>query len=279
MSSKTKVTCIFCRCLITVKDGDKARFNDHMNNEHDVRYDFDTLLVISVMTDAEKKNLQKDFASKVNDRIKQTKKVPSLELKEDEDVNVNNFDFTNNDEKIEISDDEDSQTVKEKIEISDDEANEESHENIPEDVSDKTQLSPAPAPPPKKVEGVLKCKICSKYIKQSLMENHKKTAHKDDTNSTNNSETEKLLAEPGDFDKLIKTMKENRSQQQQKRKHEDEEEDGDDDTEDKNDKDWSMSAELSSSKKRTTRLPCRYCKKRFGSNLTLTKHERTVHKQ
>jgi len=279
MSSKTKVTCIFCRCLITVKDGDKARFNDHMNNEHDVRYDFDTLLVISVMTDAEKKNLQKDFASKVNDRIKQTKKVPSLELKEDEDVNVNNFDFTNNDEKIEISDDEDSQTVKEKIEISDDEANEESHENIPEDVSDKTQLSPAPAPPPKKVEGVLKCKICSKYIKQSLMENHKKTVHKDDTNSTNNSEAEKLLAEPGDFDKLIKTMKENRSQQQQKRKHEDEEEDGDDDTEDKNDKDWSMSAELSSSKKRTTRLPCRYCKKRFGSNLTLTKHERTVHKQ
>ena len=111
------------------------------------------------------------------------------------------------------------------------------------------------------------------------MENHKKTVHKDDTNSTNISETEKLLAEPGDFDKLIKTMKENRSQQQQKRKHEDEEEDGDDDTEDKNDKDWSMSTELSSSKKRTTRLPCRYCKKRFGSNLTLTKHERTVHKQ
>ena len=246
-----------------------------MNNEHDVRYNFDILLVVSVMTDGEKKILLKDFSSKVNDRIKQRKKAPSLESEDAKDVNTNDFDFTNTDEKIEISDDEDLPAVTEKIEISDDEANEEHNEkDAPEDVIDKN----LPAPPPKKVEGVLKCKSCSKYIKQSLMENHKKTVHNEDTQSTNNSaETEKLLTEPGDFDKVLKTIKENRSQQ--KRKLEEEENSDDDDTEDKNDKDWSMSSELSSTKKRTTRLPCRYCKKRFGSNMTLTKHERTVHKQ
>ena len=271
MSSKTKVTCIFCRCLITVKDGDKARFNDHMNNEHDVRYDFDVLLVVSVMTDAEKKILLKDFAPKVNDRIKQKKKVVSMES-EEEDINTNDYDSStaSSDEKIEISDDEETPPVTEKIEISDDD---EAIEHHKENTFEEAPANNSPAPPPKKVEGVLKCKICSKYIKQSLMENHKKTVHNESTNIS--AETEKLLTEPGDFDKLLKTMKESRSQSQ-KRKLEDE--NSDDDTEDKNDKDWSMSSELSASKKRTTRLPCRFCKKRFGSNLTLTKHERTAHK-
>ena len=66
---KTKITCFMCRCLISVIDGDKFRFNDHMKNEHDVRHDFDSLLVLSVMTTTEKKVFTKEFDRKLNDRI------------------------------------------------------------------------------------------------------------------------------------------------------------------------------------------------------------------
>merc|ERR1711936_1287257 len=43
------------RGLITIRNGDRARFLDHMNNEHDARFDFDVVLVVSLMTEEERK--------------------------------------------------------------------------------------------------------------------------------------------------------------------------------------------------------------------------------
>ena len=40
-----------------------------MKNEHDVRYDLDSLLVLSVMTPGEKKLLTREFDTKLKERI------------------------------------------------------------------------------------------------------------------------------------------------------------------------------------------------------------------
>ena len=55
MSQKIKIACLLCRGLITFRNGDKSRFLDHMNNEHDARFDFDVVLVVSLMTEEERK--------------------------------------------------------------------------------------------------------------------------------------------------------------------------------------------------------------------------------
>ena len=57
MKNAVKVTCLLCRCLISCKDGNKARFVDHMSQEHDTRYDFELVLLISVMTQDERRQL------------------------------------------------------------------------------------------------------------------------------------------------------------------------------------------------------------------------------
>ena len=47
---KGKVSCVLCRGFITYKSSDRTRFREHMENEHDVKFDSDVILAISVMS-------------------------------------------------------------------------------------------------------------------------------------------------------------------------------------------------------------------------------------
>ncbi len=61
----------FCRCLLATNDRDKSR--DHTNNEHEVKVDAETmevLMVVSFMTEGERKKLINDFSVKVADRLR-----------------------------------------------------------------------------------------------------------------------------------------------------------------------------------------------------------------
>ena len=52
---KGKVSCLLCRGFISYKNSDRSRFRDHMESEHDVKFDSDIILAVSVMSAAEKK--------------------------------------------------------------------------------------------------------------------------------------------------------------------------------------------------------------------------------
>ena len=147
-----------CRCLISVIDGSKSRFEDHMKNEHDVRYDLDSLLVLSVMTQGEKKIFNREFDTKLKDRIYDKSDKSRDSKKQDfQDSNV-----------VEIKND------KTEISCLDDE---ETDEEVSQDENQK--LTPVSAAPIDKIvrEGVLKCKLCPRYIKQSQMIKHKEECH------------------------------------------------------------------------------------------------------
>ena len=47
---KGKVSCVLCRGFITYKSSDRTRFREHMENEHDVKFDSDVILAISVLS-------------------------------------------------------------------------------------------------------------------------------------------------------------------------------------------------------------------------------------
>jgi len=51
---KGKVSCLLCRGFISYKNSDRSRFKDHMLNEHDVKFDSDVILAVSVMSQKEK---------------------------------------------------------------------------------------------------------------------------------------------------------------------------------------------------------------------------------
>ena len=51
---KGKVSCLLCRGFISYKNSDRSRFRDHMESEHDVQFDSDVILAVSVMSKAEK---------------------------------------------------------------------------------------------------------------------------------------------------------------------------------------------------------------------------------
>ena len=51
---KGKVSCLLCRGFISYKNSDRTRFKDHMLNEHDVKFDSDVILAVSVMSQKEK---------------------------------------------------------------------------------------------------------------------------------------------------------------------------------------------------------------------------------
>ena len=51
---KGKLSCLLCRGFISYKNSDRTRFRDHMVNEHDVNFDSDVILAVSVMSAAEK---------------------------------------------------------------------------------------------------------------------------------------------------------------------------------------------------------------------------------
>ena len=47
---KGKLSCLLCRGFITYKSSDRTRFREHMENEHDVKFDSDVILALSVMS-------------------------------------------------------------------------------------------------------------------------------------------------------------------------------------------------------------------------------------
>ena len=47
---KGKVSCLLCRGFITYKSSDRTRFREHMETEHDVKFDSDVILAVSVMS-------------------------------------------------------------------------------------------------------------------------------------------------------------------------------------------------------------------------------------
>lgn len=49
-----KVTCLLCHGIVSFKGRNQSRFVDHMEEEHNVRYDFPVLLVASLMDEAER---------------------------------------------------------------------------------------------------------------------------------------------------------------------------------------------------------------------------------
>merc|ERR1719147_288279 len=64
---KGKVSCLLCRGFITYKDSDRTRFKDHMSNEHDVKYDSDVILAISVMSASDKAHIVKSSLKRLNE--------------------------------------------------------------------------------------------------------------------------------------------------------------------------------------------------------------------
>ena len=271
MKTRTKITCFLCHCLLSVVDGDKSRVDDHMRNEHDVRYDFDCLLVLSVMTQGEKKIFTREFDKKLKERISKSKDFVKPNISKEvlvDDVDVVDDDDDDDDEIISVSD---TNVDEAGLNIIGEESNEVSPQKM---VVNR--------------EGVLKCKFCPRYIKQSQMSKHKEENHK---NLIENSrefsgawhrdrDTENLLrieeneqemnveldqnispkiisnkkrsisTSSINVDKVSKTTKEDV---------------------DPDDEDWSPPS------KRKVGLSCRYCSKKFSSKLSVTSHERRVH--
>lgn len=60
-----QVSCLLCRGFISVADGDRARFVDHMHSEHEVKHEPEVVLAVSVLTPREKLFLIKTAAARL----------------------------------------------------------------------------------------------------------------------------------------------------------------------------------------------------------------------
>merc|ERR1719481_397631 len=60
-----QVSCLLCRGFVSVMNGDKARFVDHIYSEHEVKHDQEVLLAVSVLTQREKLFLIKTAATRL----------------------------------------------------------------------------------------------------------------------------------------------------------------------------------------------------------------------
>ena len=273
--NRTKVTCIFCQCLIAIKDGDKGRFCDHMKTEHDVRVDMATmevLMVITIMTDGERRKLINDFSLKVIDRLR-PKNVNKVSMTQEPRNFVNKRILENEEEennKVVLSDSEEEENYQDNkynCGEMDRASNVSRNTNITTDDNDpqeKNKVDPQPHLKRTEREGVLKCKYCPKYIRQSQMNEHKNVFHQNEMSGKGSHETERLLSSPSDIKKVSPV------QNADKRKE--------CPMSDDSDEDWNPSLEQNESKKKRFMIPCTLCKKKFGSKLTLTHHERTAHR-
>ena len=155
------MTCLLCRGLISFKDRSQTRFLDHMKQEHNVRYDFNILLVATLWSEAEKTDIVETNRGKF------------------EPQNVGSK-SENVERCLTIIDEENSSTeplieckfcdskVTSRLELKNHMMND--HAAKPNDQVEAKTVIPVVR---ESIEGVLKCKVCGKYIKQSIMAEHK----------------------------------------------------------------------------------------------------------
>ena len=55
MSKSGTVVCLLCRGMISFKSGDKARFESHLQHEHEAYFGLDILLAISFIREEERR--------------------------------------------------------------------------------------------------------------------------------------------------------------------------------------------------------------------------------
>ena len=64
---KGKVSCLLCGEFISYKNSERTRFHDHLANEHDVKFDSNVILAISVMTAKEKQHIIQCAMARLNE--------------------------------------------------------------------------------------------------------------------------------------------------------------------------------------------------------------------
>ena len=62
-----KISCLLCRGFISYKNSDRSRIRDHMVTEHDVKFDSDVIMAISVMSAAEKQFIVESAAKRLGE--------------------------------------------------------------------------------------------------------------------------------------------------------------------------------------------------------------------
>ena len=267
-----KMTCLLCRGLIAFKDRDQARFLDHMQEEHNVRYDFNVLLVATLMNEEEKKTLVQDnkekFATqKGNTEIKATVKETTPQP---DPVQFYPCKFCDEQlvSKIELKRHMVNVHVKADVKDVMTETSKLKKDQTPE-------IEPQTEPEKASIEGVLKCKVCQKYIKQSAMADHK-LSHGDGNKS-------KISAKDNPNIEMAKSVVCNKKTPDgpMKRKSIDpiDKHTEEDDNDDPDDEDWDVKKAKMEKSNKGKMLACEHCKKKFGSSLGLTTHERMMHKE
>merc|ERR1719186_2080438 len=128
-------------------------------------------------------------------------------------------------------------------------------------------------------EGVLKCKICAKYIKQSLMGDHKKThavQEEEPAVSKGKDYASKPVLDIVKSAVVLSKISENDNEEESPKKMKRKGDDSDDE-------EWSPSERKKSKSmvatKKDKKIPCTICRKTFKSKLGLLSHERIVHNE
>jgi len=244
-----------------------------MKEEHNVRYDFDVLLVASLMDQTEKDSFVQENRNrfepvKENSIVKKTTAELTTKKIKKRDETLQELVSNENTKTTLISSDEELDTGE-----VDNEASEVDDE--------KTVQKPI-------IEGVLKCKTCAKYIKQSVMAEHKLSHETDkpfDEGINNNSENVMELEE-----NVVKalTMVENSSEvitsnksrivtSGIKRKAKNSKDDGDWEGGNGSDSDEDWDAKKTKTEKKK-KIKCKICSKKFASSMGVETHTRVVHR-
>ena len=72
MEREGTVVCLLCRGMISFKAGDKARFESHLQHEHEAYFGLDVLLAVSFIREEERRALVRSVATGYVDRAERT---------------------------------------------------------------------------------------------------------------------------------------------------------------------------------------------------------------
>ena len=188
-----------------------------MREEHNVRYDFDILLVATILSEEEKAGL----VNAHRDRFEPENNIEDMKtlVIDDEDIKTEpliNCKFCENkfsamvDLKNHMLNDHAKASTENETSWTKVVSNAENEKRSNADAedkrnakssNDKSSLETSPAAPvTKSIEGVLKCKLCGKYVKQSVMAEHK-------TQHAENEKEAVVLQSKGDNGKSEETSK------------------------------------------------------------------------